>query len=233
RAVELARTMIEIGRRHGREVVALITAMDRPLGHAVGNALEMEEAIHALNGGGPADLREVTVALAGEMLALGGAAENPEAGRRAAEAALDDGRAAEFMVRLIEAQGGNPSVVEDPGILPQAPVRRVLEAPSDGYVAEVHAREIGWAAVALGAGRTRLDARIDPGVGFHITAKPGVAVGRGEPLATVYARNESDAEEGLAALRAAIRITEDAPPAPLPLVSHRMTIDGIEEWTGR
>lgn len=230
RAVELARTMIEIGRRHGREVVALITAMDRPLGYAVGNALEMEEAIQALRGGGPADLREVTVALAGEMLALAGAAETPEAGRRMAEAALDDGRAAEFMARLIEAQGGNPAVLDDPALLPQAPVRRVFEAPTDGYVAEVHARRIGWAAVALGAGRTRLDDQIHPGVGFHITVKPGMVVDRGEPLATVYARSEADAEEGLAALRDAIRFTEDAPPPPLPLISHRMTAEGIEEW---
>ncbi len=231
RAVELARTMIEIGRLHGREVVALITAMDRPLGHAVGNALEMEEAIAALHGGGPADLRAVTVALAGEMLALAGAAESPAAGRRAAEAALDDGRAAALMSRLIEAQGGNPAVLEDPALLPQAPVRRVFEAPADGYVAEVHARRIGWAAVALGAGRTRLDARIDPGVGFHITAKPGNVVARGEPLATVHARSAEDAEAGLAALRDAIRITEEVPAPPFPLVSHRITAEGIEEWT--
>ena len=229
RALELARTMIEIGRAYDREVVALVTAMDRPLGHAIGNALETEEAILALRGEGPEDLRTVTVALAGEMLALAGAAADPAAGRAAAEAALDDGRALAFMERLIEAQGGNPAVLEDPAILPQAPVRRIFEAPESGVIAAVEARSIGWAAVELGAGRTRLDAEIHPGVGFHITAAPGAAVARGEPLATIYARTEADAERGEAALRTAIRITEDAAPEPLPLISHRITYEGIEE----
>ncbi|HEX7119620.1 MAG TPA: thymidine phosphorylase [Longimicrobiales bacterium] len=231
RAIELARTMIEIGRLHGREVVALVTAMDSPLGHAVGNALETEEAIHALRGEGPADLREVTVALAGEMLALAGAAASPAAGRQAAAAALDDGRALAVMARLIEAQGGNPAVLEDPALLPQAPVRRTFEAPDAGVVAEVHARQIGRAAVELGAGRARLDDPIHPGVGFHITAKPGLTVARGEPIATVYARTEAEAARGLAALRAAIRISADATPAPLPLVSHRISAEGVEEWS--
>ncbi|HEX6941009.1 MAG TPA: thymidine phosphorylase [Longimicrobiales bacterium] len=230
-AIALARTMIEIGRLHGREVVALVTAMDRPLGDTVGNALEMEEAIRVLRGEGPADVREVTVALAGEMLALAGAAESPAAGRAAAGAALDDGRALAMMARLIEAQGGNPAVLEDPAILPQAPVRRVLESWDDGVVAGIDARQVGWAAVELGAGRTRLDDRIHPGVGFHITAKPGRMVGRGEPIATVYARTEAEAGRGLAALRAAIRIAAEPAPAPLPLISHRITVAGIEEWS--
>ncbi len=230
-ALELARTMIEIGRAYGREVVALVTAMDRPLGHAVGNALETEEAILTLRGEGPRDLRTVTVALAGEMLALAGAVESPAAGRVAAGAALDDGRALAFMARLIDAQGGNPAVVEDPAVLPQAPVRRVVEAPGDGVVVAVDARRIGWAAVELGAGRTRLDARIDPAVGFHVTAKPGTVVARGEPIASVHAATAADAERGAAALREAIRIADGAAPAALPLLSHRITHAGIEEWT--
>ena len=229
RALLLAQTMIGIGARHGRQVVALLTAMDRPLGYAVGNALEVEEALLVLRGDGPADLRELTLVQAAEMLSLGGVAGDVEQGRALAGAALADGRAAHQMERIIEAQGGNPAVVEDPGALPQAPERRVIEAEADGWVAEVAARAIGEAAVALGAGRARLDARIDPAVGFHITAKPGEPVTRGQALATVYARTASAAKAGAAAVRAAIRLSERVPEPPLPLVSHRVTAEGVQE----
>ncbi|MBX6365302.1 MAG: thymidine phosphorylase, partial [Gemmatimonadetes bacterium] len=229
RALELAATMIEIGAEAGREVVALVTAMDRPLGVAVGNALEMAEAIEALRGGGPPDLRALTVAEAAEMLMLGGAAGDREAARRSAEAALADGRALEQMRRIVEAQGGDPRVLDDPSSLPVARARRVLEAWADGVVQEVQARAVGEAAVALGAGRARLDAAIDPGAGFRITARPGDTVRRGEPLATVYAATEALAEAGVAALRDAIRIGPAPAPPPLPLISHRVTAAGVEE----
>jgi pyrimidine-nucleoside phosphorylase len=228
RALELAQMMIAIGREHGREVVALMTAMDRPLGYAVGNALEVEEAVFALRGEGPADLREVTVALAVEMLLLGGAAENRSAARAAAEAALDDGRALETMKQVVVAQGGNAAVLDDPALLPQAPVRRVYEAKDAGHVAAVDALVIGRAAVALGAGRAHLGAAIDAAVGFHITVKPGTTVARGEPLATIHARTEADAAAAHAALDRAIRIA-DSPAVPLPLVSHRVTAGGVED----
>jgi pyrimidine-nucleoside phosphorylase len=231
RALELARTMIGIGEAYGKEVVALVTAMDRPLGYAVGNALEMEEAILTLRGEGPEDLRELTLALAGEMLALGGVAGSPGEGRAMAAAALDDGRALERMREIVEAQGGNPAVLDDPAILPQAPVRRVVEAARSGTVVEVEARSIGHAAVELGAGRRALGTPIDPAVGFHITVKPGDIVEAGEAVATVYARTPEDAERGREALVAAIRIGE-GPAAPLPLVSHRVTRAGVEAWEG-
>jgi len=234
RALELAETMVGIGAEHGREVVALLTAMDRPLGYAVGNALEAEEAILALQGEGPEDLREVTLALATEMLVLAGVATDAAAARAAAAGALDDGRALRCMEHVIEAQGGNPAVLEDPAILPQAPVQRVFTSPRDGTVTTVEPRAIGEAAVALGAGRTALGAPIDPAVGFHITAEPGDRVAAGEPLATVHARTEADAELGVAALARAVRISgEDADAAPLPLISHRVTTEGVEVWTAR
>jgi pyrimidine-nucleoside phosphorylase len=225
RAEELARTMIEIGSAHGKQVVALLTAMDRPLGYAVGNALEVEEAVLALRGEGPADLLEVTLALAAEMLVLGGVAATLEDARRAAQAALADGRAADRFQRIIEAQGGNPAVVDDPAILPQAPVRRVLTAARDGCIAAMDVRAIGHAAVDLGAGRRSLEARIDPAVGFHITAKPGQRVVRGEPLASVHAADETAAARAEAALRAAIRI-DDTPGPILPLIARRLTAAG-------
>jgi pyrimidine-nucleoside phosphorylase len=230
RGLELAATMIDIGAEHGVRVVALLTAMDRPLGCAVGNALEVEEAVLALRGEGPADLRELTVAQAGERFWLGGLAPTPAAGRQAAAGALDDGRALERMARIIEAQGGNPHVLDDPALLPQAPVRRVLEADADGYVHEVAARAVGQAAVALGAGRLRLEDAIEPGVGFHITARAGQAVARGQPLATVFGGTAARTEAAWAALRAAIRL-DQAPPPPLPpLIAGRVTADGASAW---
>ncbi len=223
RALELARTMVEIGRVRGRQVTAITTAMDRPLGYAVGNALEMEEAVLMLQGGGPEDLREVVLTLAAEMLVLGGVAADGARARDDAAAALADGRALQRMAAIVEAQDGNPAVLEDPALLPHAPVRLVLEAGASGWIHEVNARRIGEAAVRLGAGRTALGGAIDPAVGFHITAKPGQSVQAGEPLATVYARRESDAEAGLRALREAIRIGEGEAPEPLPLIGRRIT----------
>jgi len=228
RSLELAQTMIGIGRAHGREVVAYITAMDRPLGHAIGNALEVEEAVLTLRGEGPADVRELTLALCGEMLRLAGVAADAAEARRMASAALDDGRALDRMQQIVEAQGGNPAVLDDPAVLPQAPVRRVFEAGRAGYLVAVDTRAVGRAAVALGAGRTTLDAAIDPAVGFHITAKPGIRVEAGEPLGTVYARDVAGAEAALAMLAAAYRIEDEPGPAPLPLISHRVSADGGE-----
>src|SRR5690554_86954 len=222
RARQLARTMIAIGRAHDRTVVARLTAMDRPLGHSIGNALEVEEAIAALHGGGPADLREVTVALAVEMLMLGGRADSLEDGAARARTALDEGRALDKMREVIEAQGGNPSVLDDPAILPQADVQLVFEAPQEGTILAMDTRAIGVAAVELGAGRATLGARIDPSAGFHLTAKPGDRVERGQPLATIHARTNALAEQAARRLQAAIRIGEgDA--TPLPLLGERIT----------
>ncbi len=221
RARELARTMIGIGRARGCEVVALLTAMDRPLGHAVGNALEVEESIAALRGEGPADLMEVTYALAAEMLVLGGRAGDLDEARRDAEAAVADGRALDRLRVLIEAQGGNPFVVDDPAVLPQPPVEVVVTAERDGVVASMDVRAIGDAAVALGAGRRRVEDAIDPAVGFHITAKPGQTLVRGEPWATVYARDDASVETARRALAAAVRIGDAVEPV-LPLIFERV-----------
>ena len=187
-AEQLARTMIDIGRSHGVRVVALLTAMDRPLGQAVGNALEVAESVQALRGGGPAELVSLTLAEAAEMLVLAGSAADLESGRSMAAAALADGRAADCFQRIIAAQGGDPAVVDDPGLLPRAPVERVLAAAVDGWVGAMDVRAIGNAAVELGAGRRVLGGAIDPAVGFRVLAGPGQQVSRGEPLATVYAR---------------------------------------------
>jgi pyrimidine-nucleoside phosphorylase len=222
RAAELSRIMIDIGAAHGKEVVALLTAMDRPLGHAIGNALEIEECVLALQGQGPADLREVTLELAAEMLVLGGAATDVDTARAAAAAALDDGRALEKMRAIIRAQGGNDAVLDDPGILPQAESRIIVDAPHAGVVSAMNVRQIGDAAVSLGAGRTSIGGAIDPAVGFHLTVKPGDEVAAGQPLGAIYARDAASAEAAAARVLAAIRIG-DEPAAPLPLIVERIT----------
>jgi pyrimidine-nucleoside phosphorylase len=229
RGVELARTMIELGADHGCPVVALVTAMDRPLGRACGNALEVEEAIHALRGEGPPDLMRVTYALGAEMLQVAGLAKSREAAWREMEVAISSGRAAEKMREIIEAQGGNGSVVDDPAVLPQASACELYDAPRRGFVARVEPRAVGRGVVALGGGRQRIEDPLDPAAGFVITAKPGDWVEQGEPLATVFARDAVGIEAGRAALREAITIAEEAEP-PLPLVSHRVTIEGVEQY---
>ncbi len=223
-ARRLALTMIDIGERHGKEIVALLTAMDRPLGYAIGNALEVEESIAALHGGGPADLREITIAQAAEMLVLGHVAHDLDAGAAMAAAALDDGRAAAKFREIVEAQGGNPSILDDPAVLPQAPSTLVLTSDRDGFVEHMDVRAIGHAAVRLGAGRQALGDTIDPGVGFYITKKTGDAVACDEPWATVYAASEDAANGAAAALRKAVRFG-DEPGESLPLLVERLTVD--------
>jgi pyrimidine-nucleoside phosphorylase len=231
RALELARTMIALGADHGCEVVALLTAMDRPLGRAVGNALETEEAIHALRGEGPPDLMEVTYALGAEMLVLGRAAKTCDEARRQMEVAISSGKAAALFQQIIEAQGGNPAVVDDPAVLPQANACELYDAPRRGFIAKVEPRAVGRGLIALGGGRTRMEDVVDPTVGFVITAKPGDWVEAGEPLATVFARDAGGIETGRAALHEAIRIADEAE-LPLPLVSHRVTREGVEAYGG-
>jgi pyrimidine-nucleoside phosphorylase len=225
--LELAETMIRLGADHDCPVVALITAMDRPLGRACGNALEVEEAIHTLKGEGPPDLLEVTYSLGAEMLVLAGVATDTDDARRQLERALASGRAAERMEALIEAQGGNPGVVEDPAVLPQAAACELFCSQRRGFVAHVEPRAVGRGIIALGGGRTSMEDVIDPSVGFVITARPGDWVEQGEPLATIFAPDRAGIEVGRTALRQAIVIADEADP-PLPLVSHRVTHAGVE-----
>jgi pyrimidine-nucleoside phosphorylase len=229
RGLELARTMIDLGADHGCPVVALITAMDRPLGRACGNALEVEESIAALKGEGPPDLMAVTYALGAEMLLLGGAADSLDDARHRMEEAIESGKAAEKFQQIIEAQGGNPSVVDDPAVLPQARCCEIYAAPRAGVVARVEPKAVGRGVIALGGGRARVEDAVDPTVGFVITARPGDVVRTGEPLATIFARDHAGVEAGRAALRGAIQLADEGAP-PLPLVSHRVTAAGVETY---
>jgi thymidine phosphorylase len=202
--------------------------MDRPLGRACGNALEVEEAIAALRGEGPADLMDVTYALGAEMLVLAGVTEEVEAARHELEKAIATGRAAERFQRVVEAQGGNPSVVDDPSILPQAAECEIFTAPRRGFVARIEPKAIGRGIIEMG-GRTLVDDKADPAVGFVITARPGDWIETGEPMATIFARDRAGVGTGRHALRSAIVIADESEP-PLPLVSHRVTAHGAERY---
>jgi pyrimidine-nucleoside phosphorylase len=229
-AVELARAMIGLGETRGCPTVALLTAMDRPLGRACGNALEVEEAIEGLRGSGPADLMGVTYALAAEMLVLVGAEPDRAAARRALEESVASGRALETFAHVIEAQGGNPALVDDPAVLPQARAVEVYRADRSGVVERVEPRRIGRAIVELGGGRAAVDDAVDPTVGFVITVKPGDAVRAGEPIASVFARDAAGVALGMSALAEAVTIGERG--ELTPLISHRITARGVEPFLG-
>ncbi len=216
-SVVLARTMIGIGAAHGCRTVALLTAMDRPLGIASGNALEVVESLEGLKGRGPADLMEVTMALAVEMLLVAGVESDAGAALRRLEETISSGRALEMFARLVEAQGGNPRVVEDYDLLPRAPVVRELKAGRDGVVEEIPPRPVGHAIIALGGGRARTDDVIDPAVGLEIPVKPGDRVRRGDLLARIHARTQADAETASRTLAEVILLGDRADPLPLIL----------------
>jgi pyrimidine-nucleoside phosphorylase len=228
RGLELSRAMIELGADHECPTVVLITAMDRPLGRACGNALEVEEAILGLRGEGPEDLMTVTYALGAEMLLLAGVTKSRDRAFDMLRDAISSGRAAERFRQVVEAQGGNPAIVDDPAILPQAGECEIFRAPRRGFVARVEPRAVGRGVVALGGGRETLDDELDPAAGFVITARPGEWVEAGEPLATVFAANSVGVAAGRAALRSAIEIADEAEP-PLPLISHRVSVAGVED----
>jgi pyrimidine-nucleoside phosphorylase len=225
-ALELARTMIGLGQARGCPAVALLTAMDRPLGRSCGNALEVEEAIEGLRGNGPPDLLDVTYALGVEMLLLVGAAGDRTEARQRLEESVTSGRALEKFGAIIEAQGGKRVVIDDPELLPQAGEVEVFRSPREGVVSQVEPRRIGRAILQLGGGRRTVDDEIDPAVGFVIPIKPGDRVRAGEPLASVFAKNREGIEVGVAALREAIVIGETG--ALTPLITHRVTVEGVE-----
>ncbi|MBD0349232.1 MAG: thymidine phosphorylase [Thermoleophilia bacterium] len=209
----LAETMVALGRRAGREVVCLLTDMEQPLGRAVGNALEVREAITTLRGEGPPDFTELVLAASARLLALSDLGVDEAEGRARAEQAIADGSALEVYERWIRAQGGEPS--DD--ALPQAPVVREVTARRDGYVQSLGAIRIGRAVLHLGAGRLATGDTIDHAVGVVCVRKPGDAVSVGEPLAEIQARDDEAAAGAAEEVRAAYQIGDRAP-RPRPTV---------------
>src|SRR5215468_3649178 len=213
-ARDLAESLVAVANQAGLPTVALITDMDCVLGRNVGNTVEVVEAVEYLKGEGTREprLHEVTMALAGEMIALGGLAPNAAAGRARAEAALTDGRAAQVFGRMVAALGGPDDFLEHSGrYLAHAPVIRPCNAERSGYVVGMNAREIGIAVVALGGGRAHADDAIDPSVGLTDVIEVGGRVRAGSPLCIVHAASDSDADAAIDAVRRAIRIGDGAP----------------------
>jgi len=215
-AAKLAQAMVEIGRIAGRRVVALISDMNQPLGHAVGNTLEVKEAIETLRGAGPHDFREHCLEVAGHLLRLAGKARTPKAARARLEAALADGSAFAKFRQLVEAQGGDVRVIENPDLLPKASLVETVNAPRSGYLREVNAREIGLASVDLGAGRAKKGDSIDHAVGLVIHHKVGDRVRKGEPLFTIHANDAAQLKAAKARVLAAHRFSAKKV-EPLPL----------------
>ncbi len=212
-ARELAKLMVEIGGASGKRVSALITPMEQPLGRAVGNALEVAEAIQTLRGEGPGDVAELSTALAGEMLYLAGEAESPLDGAARAREALMAGRGLEWLGKLLEAQGGDPRVLDDPGVMGRAPVVQAVVSPGSGWVSRVDARGIAGAALIVGAGRARKGDPVDHRVGLVLRAKAGDEVREGDPLAEVHALEMAVAGDGARAIVDAFAIAEERPEA--------------------
>lgn len=204
----LGRTMIEIGARMDRPVTALLTDMSQPLGFEVGNANEVVESIATLKGEGPKDLEDLTVALVAEMMALAGIESDRDAADARLRAALRDGSALARFARMIESQGGDPRVLDDPSLLPQAPERVELLATQDGVVTGFDTTEVGQAGVELGAGRKKKEDDVDHAVGITIHKKRGDTVSKGEPLATIHYRDARAMEACRARLEPAIHLGE-------------------------
>jgi pyrimidine-nucleoside phosphorylase len=213
----LAESLVAIGNASGVCTEAMITRMEAPLGRFVGNALEVIESIETLKGRAPGELEDLSVRLAARMLIVSKVeADEGTAGRRVRDA-IASGAGVEKFREIVRSQGGDPRVIDDYARLPRAPDRTEVRAPRSGYVAALEAEPIGRAAVALGAGRARLDDVVDPGVGIEVTAPPGARVASGEPVLVVHHRAGRGLAEALTLVTAAIRIA-DTPPAPSPTV---------------
>jgi len=210
-AAFLAELMVETGERMGKEVVALITDMDQPLGNMIGNALEVIEVIDVLKGGGPEDLKELCFELAGWMLHLGGAAKSVDAGKKRSSEIIASGRALETFRRMIELQGGDARVVDDAGRLPLARETMQVAAAKAGYISSMQCEQMGTACVILGGGRERKEDSVDPAVGIVLHKKVGDRVNVGEPIATIHYNDESRGERARQLISESCQIGDVAP----------------------
>ena len=215
-ARRLAELMAAIGKLSGREVIALLSDMNQPLGYAVGNALELKEAVETLNGKGPADFLEHCLTVSSYMLLLGKKAESLDSARKMSEDALRSGRALEKFRQLVIAQGGDVSFVDHPEKLPVAANKMVVTSDRSGFLSQVHAQTIGETAVDLGAGRAKKSDKIDPSVGILVHVKVGDHLEKGVPLFTIFSKNSDDAEKARTQLLGAIKWSENKV-EPLPL----------------
>lgn len=210
-ARELARTMVAIGEKVGRKTTAFITDMNQPLGYAVGNALEVKEAVETLRGNGPEDLRNLCIELGAGMLELAGRVGDLEEGRELLRKKLENGDALKKFTELIAAQEGNPEIVDDFNLLPKTDKKVELKAEQDGYISGIEALEVGISAMLLGAGRETKDSEIDLAVGIVLEKKVGDKVKKGETLAVLHVDDEKNLEEAKSKLAAAFCYSKEKP----------------------
>ena len=220
-AAFLAELMVETGERMGKRTVALITDMDQPLGNMIGNALEVVEVVDVLQGGGPQDLRDLCLELAAWMLHLGGVSKTVAEGKQESAKLLASGKALERFRQMVELQGGDPRVVDDPKTLPQARHSQQVLSAKDGYVASLQCEQVGTACVILGGGRERKEDSVDPAVGIVLHRKVGDRVAAGEPIATIYYNSGSRVERAQQLLEESCGIS-DSPPSEKRLLIHRV-----------
>jgi pyrimidine-nucleoside phosphorylase len=220
-AVFLAELMVETGQRMDKQVVALITDMDQPLGNMIGNALEVVEVVEILRGEGPEDLRQLCVELAGWMLHLGGVSDTIKEGKEQSEKLITSGKALHKFRQMVELQGGDPRAIDDPKKLPQAQHTMTLASPRNGYLASLQCEQIGTACVILGGGRERKEDSVDPSVGIVLHKKVGDGIAAGEPLATIYYNAETRANRAMQLLEESYDICDTPPREKRPLI-HRV-----------
>jgi pyrimidine-nucleoside phosphorylase len=219
-AAFLAELMVETGERMGKQVVALITDMDQPLGSMIGNALEVVEVVEVLRGEGPEDLRQLCLELAGWMLYLGGVSATVEDGKRQSEKLISSGKALDRFRQMVELQGGDPRAIDDPKKLPRAQHTMTISSPRGGYLASLKCEQIGTACVVLGGGRERKEDSVDPAVGIVLHKKIGDTVSAGELLATIHYNSEARAQRACELLEESYQIA-DSPVEKRPLI-HRI-----------
>jgi pyrimidine-nucleoside phosphorylase/thymidine phosphorylase len=217
-AAFLAELMVETGERMGKRVVALITDMDQPLGSMIGNALEVVEVIEILRGDGPEDLRELCLELAGWMLHLGGVSRTVADGKERSAKLISSGRALDKFRQMVELQGGDTRIIDDPKRLPQAQHSLEVLGSKDGYLASMQCEQIGTACVTLGGGRERKEDSVDPAVGIVLHRKVGDRVAIGDSLATVYYNAEAKAAQARQLIEASCEIASVAPSTKRPLI---------------
>src|SRR3982075_3442534 len=220
-AAFLAELMVETGERMGKQVVALITDMDQPLGNMIGNALEVVEVVEVLRGAGPEDLRELCLELAGWMLQLGGVSGTVGEGRKRSEELISSGKALDTFRRMVELQGGDPRVVDDTNRMPHAEHTATISSTKDGYLSSVQCEQVGTACVILGGGRERKEDSVDPAVGIVLHKKVGDRVSFGEPLATIHYNAETKAARARQLLEESFQFADAPPDKKRPLI-HRM-----------
>lgn len=216
----LARTMVDIGTRMGKKVVARLTNMEQPLGKMVGNALEVHESLDVLEGGGPEDIRSLTVELGAEMLCLGGVSPTLEQGRIDISNALDNGSALDKFRQIIEAQGGNADVVNQRDLLSVAPQTFEVVAPQSGFIHAINAEAVGIASLVLGGGRARQDENVDHSVGVEVLCQIGDKVETDQPLFRVFSQGKGE-EDARSRLQSSIRLSEEES-APVVLFDKRI-----------